>query len=133
MRKSAFAVTFALLSFALPATAHHSFASVFDYKKYMTITGTLAKIDWTNPHAYFYVNVTDSKGKVATWALESFSPGTLHKAGFVRADMMKKIGQPIKIGLFRARDGTQTLGWADIFEFSDGTKLQLSRDLVGKE
>jgi len=133
MRKLALAVSFALLSYALPAMAHHAFASVFDHKQYLTITGTLAKIEWTNPHAYFYVNVKDSKGKVETWALESFSPGTLHKAGFIRKDMEKRIGQPIKIGLFRARDGTQTLGWPDIFEFSDGTKLQLSRDLIAKE
>jgi len=133
MRKLALAVSFALLSYALPAMAHHAFASVFDHNRYTTITGTLAKIEWINPHAYFYVDVKDSKGKVETWALESFSPGTLRKAGFIRKDMVARIGQPMKISLFRARDNTKTLGWADIFEFADGTKLQLSRDLVAKD
>ena len=71
-----------------PVRAHHSFAAEFDGKKPMRIEGTLSKIEWTNPHSYFYVDVKDEKGNVATWGCEGANPGALSRRGFKKGDII---------------------------------------------
>jgi len=84
--------------------AHHSFAAEFDASKAVRITGTLTKIEWTNPHSYFYVEVKDESGAVVKWSCEAGSPGALSRRGFKRGDL--KLGDAIVVDGYRAKDGS---------------------------
>ncbi|HYR42949.1 MAG TPA: DUF6152 family protein, partial [Terriglobia bacterium] len=70
-----------------PLMAHHSFAAEFDATKAIRLTGALAKIEWTNPHSYFYIDVKDENGTTARWGCEAGSPGALSRRGFKRGDI----------------------------------------------
>jgi hypothetical protein len=80
------AATLALLfAFAPSVDAHHSFAAEFDGNKTVRLVGKLNKIEWTNPHAYFYLDVEDQSGKVSNWGCEAGAPGALSGAGSRKA------------------------------------------------
>jgi hypothetical protein len=87
---------------APPAQAHHSFAAEFDADKTVKLTGTVTKVQWRNPHTYFYVDVTDEKGEVHNWALELGSPNVLSRRGWTRDTL--QIGHTVTIEGARARD-----------------------------
>jgi len=89
------------------AVAHHSFAAVFDASKAIRVTGTLAKVEWTNPHIYFYVDATDEKGTVVRWACESAAPGSLSRRGFKRS--LLKIGDTLIIDGYQAKNGANLM------------------------
>ena len=84
--------------------AHHSFAAEFDGTKPIRLTGALAKIEWTNPHSYFYIDVKDESGKVVTWGCEAGAPGALSRKGFKRGDL--KLGDTIIVDGYLAKDGS---------------------------
>src|SRR5829696_5278986 len=65
-------------------SAHHSFAAEFDAAKPFKLSGTVTKVEWQNPHTFFYIDVTDEKGKVTNWAMEMGSPNGLSRAGWTR-------------------------------------------------
>src|SRR6185437_11704835 len=67
---------------AAPSEAHHSFAAEYDSAKPVTVTGVVTRIEWTNPHAYIYVDVTDKNGKVTNWGFEMGPPHMLQRAGW---------------------------------------------------
>jgi hypothetical protein len=90
-----------------PLAAHHSFAAEFDASKAVRLTGTLTKIEWTNPHSYFYIDVKDEKGKVANWGCEGAGPGALSRRGFKRGDI--KLGDTLVIDGYRAKDGSNLI------------------------
>jgi len=92
------------LAVTLPVTAHHSFAAEFDASKAIRVRGSLVDIQWTNPHTYFYLNVTDDQGKVVKWACEAGAPGALSRRGFKRGDL--KLGDTIVVDGYRAKDGS---------------------------
>jgi uncharacterized protein DUF6152 len=87
---------------ALPAVAHHSFAAEFDGTKAVRLRGTLTKMEWTNPHSYFYIDVKDDKGNVVTWGCEAASPGALSRRGFKRGDI--KLGDMLIVDGYLAKD-----------------------------
>jgi hypothetical protein len=95
------------LSAALPVAAHHSFAAEFDGSKAIRVKGTLSKIEWTNPHSYFYVDAKDEKGNVVSWACEAGSPGALGRRGFKKGDI--KIGDTIVVDGYQAKDGSNLM------------------------
>jgi hypothetical protein len=96
-----------LFAAAMPVAAHHSFAAEFDASKALRVTGALTKIEWTNPHTYFYLDVKDETGTVVRWACEAGSPGALTRRGFKRGDI--KLGDTIVVDGYRAKDGSHLM------------------------
>ena len=78
------ALVLGMILLAAPAVAHHAFATEFDATKPVTITGFVTRVQWTNPHAWFYVNVTDEAGKIENWGFEMGSPNSLYNNGWTR-------------------------------------------------
>jgi uncharacterized protein DUF6152 len=95
-----------ILAVASGATlsAHHSFAAEFDGSKAIRLNGTLTKVEWTNPHIYFYIDVKDESGNVVRWTCESGAPGALSRRGWKRGDL--KLGDPIVVDGYRAKNGS---------------------------
>ena len=96
----------ALLMIPLPLLAHHSFSAVFDDKKEVKLSGTVTKVEWMNPHVWFYLDVKDDGGKLVKWECEGGNPNTLVRQGWSRDTL--KVGTPVEIEGWRARDGTNT-------------------------
>lgn len=88
---------------AIPAYAHHSFAAEYDEKKVIKLTGAITKVDWTNPHVYFYIDVEDDKGNVTSWSMEMGAPGALRGRGWDKNTL--KIGEVVTVEGTRAKDG----------------------------
>ena len=106
-----------LLAAAIPVSAHHSFTAQYDSTKPITVTGTVTKIEWTNPHARFYIDVKDANGTVTNWELELGSPNTLIRYGWKRDSM--KVGESVTVEGYLARDGSKTAN-AKTVKFTDG-------------
>lgn len=100
--KSPILLGLAALAAAVPLAAHHSFAAEYDGSSLVTLTGVVSKVEWTNPHAYIYVDVKDENGKVTTWGMEGYPPNTLTRTGFTRH--LVSAGDTITITGYRARD-----------------------------
>ena len=114
---------FAGLAFALagsPLFAHHSFGSEFDAQKRLSLTGTVTKLEWTNPHIWFFVDVKGNDGTVANWGFSGGPPGVLQRRGIPRTAM--KIGDVIVVEGFRARDGSNN-GSGGTVTFADGRRV----------
>jgi hypothetical protein len=111
---------FALVLLALPAYAHHAFASEFDGSQPVTLTGTVTRVEWTNPHTYFYIDVSGEHGQVVNWGIEGPSPGALSRRGWKRDDL--KIGGKITVQGYRAKDGSR-LADGRLVTLPDGRKI----------
>jgi len=109
-----------LLLSGLPIFAHHSGAAVFDSTRKIDLTGVVTKMEWVNPHAHFYIDVTDSTGKVTNWNLELASPSILVRNGWKRNSI--KEGDKVTVTGSHARDNSN-FGIAQTIVFPDGHKL----------
>lgn len=110
----------ALLLSSVPAIAHHAFAAEFDRQKPVTITGTVTKVEWANPHARFYVDAKDDAGKVNNWDFELGSPNGLMRRGWTRNSL--KIGDTVTVTGWRAKNSPY-VGNAGTVTLADGKKV----------
>jgi hypothetical protein len=111
---------FVLLSASTPVLAHHGFVVEFDEKKPLTLVGVVTKMEFQNPHIYFYVDVKGNDGKVVNWAFEGGPPNVLYRQGW-RKDTLKP-GDKVTVKGFRARDGSQLASCTSV-TFSDGREI----------
>jgi Family of unknown function (DUF6152) len=113
---------FALTANVLPVFAHHGFQAEYDGSKVIYITGTLTKLEWENPHAYFWVEAKDDSGKVTTWTFEGASPIAVKRTGTVRADFTSSIGKTVTVRAVPGKDGTAK-GAAETIKLPDGREV----------
>jgi Family of unknown function (DUF6152) len=122
MRKlTMFIAGLSLLAAAAPVHAHHSFAAEFDATKPVKMTGTVTKIEWTNPHVWFYVDIKDETGKVTNWGFELGSPNGLMRGGWTRNSM--KVNEVVTVEGSAAKDGSNHVNARSVTLASTGQKL----------
>lgn len=109
-----------LLATSAAASAHHSFAGEYDADKPVTLKGVVTKVEWTNPHARFYLNVKSADGKVTTWNLELASPNYLKRAGWSSTSL--KAGDEITVEGSMARSGANMAN-ARVVTLADGKRV----------
>src|SRR5262250_1898985 len=109
-----------LLAIGSPLAAHHSFSAEYDESKPVSVTGIVKKVEWQNPHIWFYVDVKDANGKTTTWGFSGGPPGMLQRRGITR-DVLK-VGDIIKVEGFRAKDGSNNGSGGNV-TFADGRKV----------
>ena len=116
------AVASSALAAAIPALAHHSFAAEYDSQKPVKVTGAVTRVDWQNPHAYFYVDVKNTEtGRVENWAFEMGAPAVLVKQGWTKSSL--HVGDVIMVEGTRAKDGGTHGNARSVFMASTGKKL----------
>jgi Family of unknown function (DUF6152) len=126
MRKSLLALAFlASLSIGAPAWAHHAFTAAFDNAKSMTVTGVLSRVEWQNPHVWFYVDVKDANGNVTNWGFETASPNHLRNqdAG-LRQDFLSNIGKAMTVTGYPSKDSEHKASASSV-TFASGKILKM--------
>ena len=102
--RAAILVAVSVLTAAPGLAGHHSFAAQYDADKQVTLVGTITKVEWTNPHTYFYLDVTDDAGKIVNWAVEGGAPNVLYREGWKPTSL--KAGDRVTILGARAKNGS---------------------------
>jgi hypothetical protein len=111
---------FVLAAWAAPLAAHHSFDAMYEREKSMVMKGAVTKVEWTNPHARFYVDVKDERGRVTNWNMELGSPNGLRRAGWTRNSL--KVGDVVSVTVSLARDGSRLANAREVV-LADGKKV----------
>ena len=102
----------------MPAVAHHSFAAEYDANNQITVVGTVTKVEWTNPHTWFFVDVKDPQGRTVNWAIEGGAPTVLYREGWKPTSL--KAGDVVTVTFARAKDASKNQGNAYLFKLPDG-------------
>jgi len=122
MRRSGRTIRFALAVIALvapPASAHHAIQGLFDLTKPISVTGSITKVEWTNPHSYISVDAKDNKGTVQHWVFELAGAAMLQHAGLTSTDRGLKPGEVVTVEAIAAKDGS-AVGFVSKLRFADG-------------
>ena len=109
-----------LLAAAAPVLAHHSFSAVFDGDKKVSVTGTVTKLEWANPHIWVYFDVKEANGSVTAWQCEGGPPNSLVRQGWNKNSL--KTGDVISVDGSRAKDGSNTCSISSV-KGADGKRL----------
>jgi hypothetical protein len=116
------AAALGLAAYSIPAMAHHSFAAEYDISKPITLTGKVTKVEWYNPHVFFYIDVKDEKtGEVSNWAAEMNSPNSLMRLGWTRDSM--KLEDVVTVQGSMAKDGSKLLNARSVVLTKTGQRL----------
>jgi len=115
---------------SLPGTAHHAFSAQFDAEKPIKLTGTVTKVEWRNPHAWFYVDVEDDSGNVSNWGMELASPNLLMRQGWTRSSMT--VGDQVTVEGYHARDGSNTGNARSVTLDASGKTLSMRSNDKGR-
>ena len=107
-----------LLLAGVQVAAHHSFAAEFDANKKITVTGSVTKVEWTNPHVWIYLNVKDEKGTVSNWGFEMGPPHGLQRRGWKRETL--KLGDQVTVAGSMAKNGTKRMNASTVTLTSTG-------------
>lgn len=110
----------AWLGYARPVLAHHAFGAEYDARRPVILTGSVTKVEWTNPHAHFSLEVRDAAGKSSTWDLELASPNVLERGGWTRKSL--KVGDIVTVDGYLARDRTNLAHARDV-QLPDGRRM----------
>jgi hypothetical protein len=121
------AIVMILLIPPLSAHAHHSFAAEFDGNNCRDFTGVLTKLDWQNPHAYFYLDVKDESGATQSWSFQTYALITLKRAGTDRQVFIDNIGKEVFVRGCLAKNGREHYAAAGTMRFSDGELRQVGQ------
>jgi hypothetical protein len=124
---SAAAIMCGLLLSVTPISGHHSFAAEFDGKNCKDFTGTLTKLDWQSPHAYFYVDVKDASGKVENWSFQTYALITLRRNGTDRQLFIENMGKEVWVRGCVAKNGKERYAAAGTMKFADGILRQVGQ------
>ena len=109
-----------LLAATVPVVAHHSFSAQYDVNKQVSLKGVVTRVEWTNPHARFYLDVRDAKGALTNWNLELASPNVLRRNGWTRASLNQ--GDEVTVDGTAARDGSKVAN-ARLITLADGRQI----------
>ena len=126
---SVLAIAALLAGATRPAIAHHSFAAEYDDQKPLKITGTLTKVDWMNPHIWYYVDVKNPDGSTTTWAISGGAPGQLMRRGITK-DLLV-VGSTVNVEGFKAKDGSNN-GFGQRVTYQDGRNVFTATDPAGR-
>lgn len=121
MKAAVVIVGISLLLAGRSVVAHHAFAAEFDADKPVKVTGTVTKLEWTNPHAWIYIDVKDQSGKVANWGFEMGSPNGLMRLGWTRFSL--KPGDEVTIEGTRAKNGSNNANAQAVMNAKTGQRL----------
>ena len=110
----------AITCLSAPLVAHHSFAAEYDDSKPVKVTGVVTRVEWQNPHIWFYVDSKDESGKITHWAFSGGAPGQLMRRGIYK-DVIQP-GMSVNVDGYRAKDGSNNANGAKV-TFPDGRQV----------
>ena len=112
-----------------PAFAHHTFSVEYDAAKCSDMTGTLTKVDWQNPHVYFYVDLKDADNQVSSWSFEAVSVAYLKRSGIQRQDFESNFGKEVTVRACLPKSATSKRAAAETLKMPDGRTLRVGNDV----
>jgi uncharacterized protein DUF6152 len=117
-----------LLLGAAPAWAHHTFSVEYDASKCSDMTGTLTKVDWENPHVYFYVDLKDADNQVSSWSFEAVSVAFLKRSGIQKQDFLDNMGKVVTVRACLGKSASAKRAAAETLKMADGRTVRVGSD-----